>query len=221
MKNENGRLMRYSLILSEFDFDIEHKPGLANGAADGLSRLWSPAAEVVLPPGYTVPNAIVTREVLLPAPHDREVIAAIVCSATSPEETIQRTTSQLVDTLVSCRARLRTGIHRVIPTLVMSRNPVDPSEEEERQPLSQYFKLDACIAMVDTEETLRPSTLERTVIQREQRNDSTLQPIMEYARTGQWPPETPTQFLILEDANFSFSPDGIFGTHNGIEVTDA
>ena len=35
----SGRLLRWSLLLQEYRFDIRYSPGLANGNADGLSRL--------------------------------------------------------------------------------------------------------------------------------------------------------------------------------------
>lgn len=39
MSHENARLIRWRLILSEFDFDIQHEKGKNNVVADGLSRI--------------------------------------------------------------------------------------------------------------------------------------------------------------------------------------
>lgn len=39
VKNPNGRLMRWSLLLQEFDLTLKHRPGLKNADADTLSRL--------------------------------------------------------------------------------------------------------------------------------------------------------------------------------------
>lgn len=39
VRNPNGRLMRWSLLLQEFDITLRHRPGLKNGNADTLSRL--------------------------------------------------------------------------------------------------------------------------------------------------------------------------------------
>ena len=41
MKDKNQRLLRWSLILQEYSFDIVHRKGSANSNADGLSRAWS------------------------------------------------------------------------------------------------------------------------------------------------------------------------------------
>ena len=41
MKDKNQRLLRWSLILQEYSFDIVHQKGTANGNADGLSRAWA------------------------------------------------------------------------------------------------------------------------------------------------------------------------------------
>ena len=38
IKDASGRLMRWSLILQQYDFEIVHRPGLSNGNADALSR---------------------------------------------------------------------------------------------------------------------------------------------------------------------------------------
>ena len=37
IKNNNQRLLRWSLPLQEYDFDIKHKTGKLNGNGDGLS----------------------------------------------------------------------------------------------------------------------------------------------------------------------------------------
>ena len=37
-KKPTGRLMRWSLLLQEFDFEVQYRPGSKNGNADGLSR---------------------------------------------------------------------------------------------------------------------------------------------------------------------------------------
>ncbi|XP_075141564.1 uncharacterized protein LOC142217269 [Leptodactylus fuscus] len=42
---QNGRLLRWSLVLQQYNYDIRHKPGRAHGNADGLSRRGE-AAEV-------------------------------------------------------------------------------------------------------------------------------------------------------------------------------
>ena len=39
VKENNGRLTRWSLALQPFQFTVEHRPGTQNGNADGLSRL--------------------------------------------------------------------------------------------------------------------------------------------------------------------------------------
>ena len=39
MNVQKGRLARWGLRLAEFDFKIQHKPGKANGNADGISRM--------------------------------------------------------------------------------------------------------------------------------------------------------------------------------------
>lgn len=39
VKNANGRLIRWSLLLQEFDITLRHRAGLKNGNADTLSRL--------------------------------------------------------------------------------------------------------------------------------------------------------------------------------------
>lgn len=52
---ENGKLLRWSLILQQYDFTIQHKKGSAHGNADGLSRQAEPAGvgcvrrEIVVP----------------------------------------------------------------------------------------------------------------------------------------------------------------------------
>ena len=38
-QNFSSRLLRWFLLLQEYQFDIRYRPGLANGNADGLSRL--------------------------------------------------------------------------------------------------------------------------------------------------------------------------------------
>lgn len=38
MQNSNQRLMRWSLLLQDFNIQISHKKGLDNVAADALSR---------------------------------------------------------------------------------------------------------------------------------------------------------------------------------------
>jgi RNase H-like domain found in reverse transcriptase len=38
MKKPTGRLMRWSLLLQEFDFEVQYRPGSKNGNAAGLSR---------------------------------------------------------------------------------------------------------------------------------------------------------------------------------------
>ena len=38
VKDLTGRLARWSLFIQQFDFVIKHRPGIANGNADGLSR---------------------------------------------------------------------------------------------------------------------------------------------------------------------------------------
>lgn len=38
IKNKNGRLLRWSLLLQEYNFTIQHKAGAQNKFADGLSR---------------------------------------------------------------------------------------------------------------------------------------------------------------------------------------
>ena len=40
MKGGNQRLLRWSLELQQYDFEIKHKKGSSNGNADGLSRAW-------------------------------------------------------------------------------------------------------------------------------------------------------------------------------------
>ena len=39
IKTKPGRLMRWVLELMNYDYEIEHKPGIHNGAADAISRL--------------------------------------------------------------------------------------------------------------------------------------------------------------------------------------
>ena len=46
MAKPTGRLMRWSLLLQEYDMDIQYRPGSKHGNADGLSR-------IPLPPGGT------------------------------------------------------------------------------------------------------------------------------------------------------------------------
>ncbi|XP_077330912.1 uncharacterized protein LOC143973903 [Lithobates pipiens] len=52
---ENGKLLRWSLILQQYDFTIQHKKGSTHGNADGLSRQAEPARvgcvrrEIVVP----------------------------------------------------------------------------------------------------------------------------------------------------------------------------
>lgn len=41
MRDTNGRLTRWSLSLQPYDFVIRHRAGVANGNADGLSRIAS------------------------------------------------------------------------------------------------------------------------------------------------------------------------------------
>ena len=38
LKDTNARLTRWSLLLQSYDFLVEHRKGLKNGNADGLSR---------------------------------------------------------------------------------------------------------------------------------------------------------------------------------------
>ena len=38
MTNTNGRSVRWSMLLQSYDFSVEHKPGVDNSNADGLSR---------------------------------------------------------------------------------------------------------------------------------------------------------------------------------------
>jgi hypothetical protein len=38
VKDVTGRLARWSLFIQQFDFEIKHRPGIANDNADGLSR---------------------------------------------------------------------------------------------------------------------------------------------------------------------------------------
>ena len=38
IKDPNGRLARWSLIIQSYDFDIKHRAGKSNGNADALSR---------------------------------------------------------------------------------------------------------------------------------------------------------------------------------------
>ena len=38
LKDPTGRLARWSLLLQQYDFEIKHRPGIANGNADALSR---------------------------------------------------------------------------------------------------------------------------------------------------------------------------------------
>ena len=38
MKDEGGRLFRWSLFLQDFDFTVKHPPSKMNNNADGLSR---------------------------------------------------------------------------------------------------------------------------------------------------------------------------------------
>ena len=38
VKDPTGRLARWALALQQFDFEIHHRPGVQNGAADALSR---------------------------------------------------------------------------------------------------------------------------------------------------------------------------------------
>ena len=43
MKDENGRLARWSLALQPYLFDVVHQPGSQNANADGMSRQsWTP-----------------------------------------------------------------------------------------------------------------------------------------------------------------------------------
>ena len=46
MAKPTGRLMRWSLLLKEYDMDIQYRPNSKNGNADGLSKM-------PLPPGGT------------------------------------------------------------------------------------------------------------------------------------------------------------------------
>jgi RNase H-like domain found in reverse transcriptase len=39
LQDGNGKLMRWALRIQEFDITVQHRPGLKNGNADGLSRL--------------------------------------------------------------------------------------------------------------------------------------------------------------------------------------
>ena len=41
VKHKNLRLLRWSLVLQEYDRIVKHKPGAANGNADGLSRAYT------------------------------------------------------------------------------------------------------------------------------------------------------------------------------------
>uniref|UniRef100_A0A090XF40 RNA-directed DNA polymerase n=2 Tax=Ixodes ricinus TaxID=34613 RepID=A0A090XF40_IXORI len=46
VKNPNGRLIRWSLLLQEFNIALKHRPGKKNGNADALSRLpYDPAPQ--------------------------------------------------------------------------------------------------------------------------------------------------------------------------------
>ena len=38
MKNKNHRLVSWSLVLQEYNLEIQHIPGSENAVADGLSR---------------------------------------------------------------------------------------------------------------------------------------------------------------------------------------
>ena len=39
MKESNNRLMGWSLLLSEYDFKVEYRPGRVHSNADALSRI--------------------------------------------------------------------------------------------------------------------------------------------------------------------------------------
>lgn len=41
VKDKNNRLLRWSLALQQFRFELQHRRGTLNGNADGLSRAWS------------------------------------------------------------------------------------------------------------------------------------------------------------------------------------
>ena len=63
-----GRLVRWIMILQEYSFTIQHRPGIAHGNADGLSRLPSTNASTscsqstlncttIMSPGYNLSQA--------------------------------------------------------------------------------------------------------------------------------------------------------------------
>ena len=43
VKDPTGRLARWALQLQQYDFEIIHRPGVQNGAADALSRRCYPS----------------------------------------------------------------------------------------------------------------------------------------------------------------------------------
>jgi transposase InsO family protein len=99
IKYSQGRLLRWSLLLQGYDFDIIHVPGKRNAVADALSRRTYPA----VPDELQTPSALAEDDILSillpesdPLHHDPDILPATVEQPYS--HTLYETTIEYYDT---------------------------------------------------------------------------------------------------------------------------